>query len=727
MANSVPTLTGLNSPTFLENTVNTTPQLIDASVALADRDGNLAGGTLTVTGLLPEDVVSIRNAGTGAGQIGFFAGVVTYQGATIGQVFGGAGGTFSVLLNANASVAAVEALIESLNYANMSDVPTTSRTLSVDLRDGTGAAAIAPLAFTQRSGAANPLDGVAVEDSAPSFVDLDGDGDLDTVVGEYDGDLRYFENTGTAAAPAFAAAVVNPFGWSNVDSHSKPAFADLDGDGDVDAVVGEFGGELHYFRNTGTATAPAFAAAVSNPFGLADVGFNSAPSFADLDGDGDLDAMVGEGDNGALHFFENTGTATAPAFAAAVVNPFGLAAVGGAGAPSFADLDGDGDLDAIVGNGAGVLNYFENTGTATAPAFVPAVLNPFGLTDVGSVSAPSFIDLDGDGDLDAVVGNGAGVLNYFENTTRPSVFEITVSITAEGDWPTKTFDFALVDAEISYAGNTVIIDGPSSHTVVTGMKTYIFTDGTVKEDDGNPLVADLFYYSQNHDVWNAHIDADQHFHQSGWQQGLDPSAFFDTSLYLSANPGVKAAGVDPLVFFDQTGWKARHTPSLAFDPAQYLAANPDVAAAGVDPLWHFLAVGASEGRMPFAPTELLGPGGFDFAYYLANNPDVAASGLDPLFHFQVVGWREGRDPNAYFDMSGYLSTYTDVAAAGINPFDHYNQVGWTEGRDPSVGFDTTAYLAAYPDVAAANVNPLVHFLYAGQHEGRSPQGDGLWG
>jgi hypothetical protein len=80
MANPVPTLTGPNSPTFLESAVNTTAQLIDANVTLADRDGTLAGATLWATGLLPEDVVSIRNAGTGAGQIGFLAGVVTWAG-----------------------------------------------------------------------------------------------------------------------------------------------------------------------------------------------------------------------------------------------------------------------------------------------------------------------------------------------------------------------------------------------------------------------------------------------------------------------------------------------------------------------------------------------------------------------------------------------------------------------------------------------------------------------
>ena len=61
---------------------------------------------------------------------------------------------------------------------------------------------------------------------------------------------------------------------------------------------------------------PAFVAGPDNPFGLADVGSISKPSFVDLDGDGDLDAFVGASD-GNTRFFENTGTSIAPAFAAA--------------------------------------------------------------------------------------------------------------------------------------------------------------------------------------------------------------------------------------------------------------------------------------------------------------------------------------------------------------------------------------------------------------------------
>jgi hypothetical protein len=290
-----------------------------------------------------------------------------------------------------------------------------------------------------------------------------------------------------------------------------------------------------------------------------------------------------------------------------------------------------------------------------------------------------------------------------------------------------TFGFRLVDATVSYVGNTVVVEGPSGRTVLSGFDTYVFTDGTVHNSDENPLVDDLFYFAQGHDVWNAHVDAEVHFNSTGWHESRDPNAFFSTLIYLSANPDVAAAGINPLTHFDQTGWKEGRVPSLEFDPAQYLGANPDVAAAYIDPLRHFLAIGASEGRQPAAPTELIAANGFDYVYYLQNNPDVAAAHVDPFQHFQTTGWHEGRNPNALFDTAGYLATYTDVAAANINPLDHYHLSGWHEGRDPSVDFDTTSYLTDYADVAAANIDPLVHYLQFGQHEGRQTFADATWG
>jgi 6-phosphogluconolactonase (cycloisomerase 2 family) len=292
---------------------------------------------------------------------------------------------------------------------------------------------------------------------------------------------------------------------------------------------------------------------------------------------------------------------------------------------------------------------------------------------------------------------------------------------------TVTFNFRLVDATVTYSGNQVIVDGPGSHTILTGFEKYVFTDGTVNNNDGSPLIDDLFYYSRYHDVWNAHVDADAHYNSSGWHEWRDPSAFFSTAFYLAAYQDVKGAGVNPLTQFDQSGWKDGRVPSPSFDVAAYIAANPDVAAAHVDPLAHFLANGAQEGRLPFAPTGLIAANGFDYIYYLEHNPDVLAAHIDPFLHFQTNGWHEGRNPNAFFDTNGYLATYADVKNAGVNPLDHYHAYGWTEGRDPSIPFDTAEYLGHYPDVAAAHIDPLRHFLANGILEGRTAFNDGAWG
>ena len=145
----------------------------------------------------------------------------------------------------------------------------------------------------------------------------------------------------------------------------------------------------------------------------------------------------------------------------------------------------------------------------------------------------------------------------------------------------------------------MIVDGPSSHMVLTGFEKFVFTDGTVDNADGSPLVDDLFYYARNHDVWTAHVDAEQHYAQFGWHKGRDPNAFFSTSSYLSNYTDVAAAGVDPLAHYEAFGWQEGRLPSHGFDPVQYLAAYPDVAAAHVDPLLHYLQFGIHEGRSAF--------------------------------------------------------------------------------------------------------------------------------
>ena len=263
----------------------------------------------------------------------------------------------------------------------------------------------------------NPLAGLIVTWSEsswgkhPAFVDLDGDSDVDLAVANDNGDIHYLENTGTVTNPAYTPRTdeANPLDDIYVGFDDRTAFADLDDDGDFDLVAGNYQGYIRYFENTGMPTNPNFTQRTgsANPLDGIRVSFYNTPVFVDLDDDKDSDLVVGD-ESGGVHFFENTGTATNPAFTTrtGAANPLNDVNVDSFSAPEFVDLDGDGDQDLVIGERDGTLHYFENIGTPANPNFTERTdaANPLDGIDVNFRSIPAFADLDGDGDPDLAVG-----------------------------------------------------------------------------------------------------------------------------------------------------------------------------------------------------------------------------------------------------------------------------------------------------------------------------------
>jgi hypothetical protein len=241
---------------------------------------------------------------------------------------------------------------------------------------------------------------------SPTMTELDNDGRLDLIVGKKGGTLSHYEQDSPGSL-SFSLVTEN-FNGIDVEGYATPRFTDLDQDDLLDLIVGKEDGTLsHYEQN---ASGSVEFSLVADNFNLIDVGFISTPTFTDLDGDGLLDMIVGV-NLGHLHHYEQVSQGNTEFDL--VSDSFNGIDVGAQACPTFADLDNDGLLDLMIGDMYGYLSCWEleTEGSAKVRMISNNILPGI---DIGQHAAPAFTDLDHDGLLDLVVGDGNGTLDHFE-------------------------------------------------------------------------------------------------------------------------------------------------------------------------------------------------------------------------------------------------------------------------------------------------------------------------
>lgn len=328
------------------------------------------------------------------------------------------------------------------------------------------------------------------------LADIDGDGDLDMFVVDGSGSVtpfpnKVFANDGHGNFTDVTATALPPGPPAN---STEVEFADIDGDGDLDAVVSNLGGNqllvndgAGHFSDASANLAqavPPGPPGFSVPFPPFFIEISAEARFADVDGDGDPDILIANenplpfgppGDFNRLLLNDGSGVFTETQGRLPVsINQSAGYAVG--------DIDGDGDLDLIEVN-IGANNVFINDG---AGYFTDETATRL-VTSPRSTRKGILADVDHDGDLDFFEGNsrneqnrlflndGTGVFTDVTDTHLPVRLDTTtdvdlVDIDLDGD----------LDAYITNVGDFV-----GGHGFIGDQDQILLNDGAGHYTDGS--------------------------------------------------------------------------------------------------------------------------------------------------------------------------------------------------------------------------------------------------
>jgi Secretion system C-terminal sorting domain/FG-GAP-like repeat len=276
------------------------------------------------------------------------------------------------------------------------------------------------------------------ENSSPAFVDIDGDGDQDLLIGNagirgetgYRASIYLYENKGNSTFELVNSDYL-AIAKNQQLFEIKPFVSDLNADGvdDFGFISNSFTGvNIRYFPNR-AARGKAFDLKLAEVVILPEIknlSNGDSPLFFDLNKDGLKDLILGKG-NGGLAFHKNTGTKEKPVYLPENEELGGIISdyISGGITLTAADLNGDGKEELITGGRDGYLRIYKNLIDQNQTKFVAdsslifdEFINKNSKVQVGGGLSVAVANLDNDFAPDLLVGTNTGGMKVLKNTSK---------------------------------------------------------------------------------------------------------------------------------------------------------------------------------------------------------------------------------------------------------------------------------------------------------------------
>jgi len=253
--------------------------------------------------------------------------------------------------------------------------------------------------------------------------------------------LALFENTGNDSLPEYTLIDRDWLDLSTINLNIQlnipalnlsPTFGDLDGDNNKELIIGDADGKLHLFSNTGGGN---FLLSSPNYQNI-DVGQFAHPQLIDVNRDGLTDLIVGEQD-GTINFLPNSGSINNAVFDTTITHWGGIDVDQSFISNGFSNptlYDSSGIFQLFVGSFSGSIYQFTNIDNNLTGQFTTVNSTAANIWD-GGTSSIAVADINNDNQADMIIGNISGGISYF---TSDSLIADTTTVIVNLDNRTNT-------------------------------------------------------------------------------------------------------------------------------------------------------------------------------------------------------------------------------------------------------------------------------------------------